>query len=148
MPAVFSHARTPDFAKPHLNFVGDDRSENQIFAAQSFAFAECQRRRNEIARVTRVGLPIDVVVIHRANHVAIHECRVDRIGLEAGHECGGFFIAAAHRAMMLEQDLGVVLLASTQRAADGIEPEQFRSLNRFGREMFVFQATSPFGDDV
>ena len=98
--------------------------------------------------MARVGFPIDVVVIHRANHVAIHECCVDRVGLEAGDECGGFSIAAAHRAMMLEQDLGVVLLASTQRAADGIEPEQFRSLNRFGREMLVFQAASPFGDDV
>jgi len=41
---------------------------------------------------------------------------------------------------MLEQDLGVFLLASTQGAADGIEPEQFRGLNRFGREMLVFQA--------
>ena len=51
-------------------------------------------------------------------------------------------------AMMLEQDLGVFLLASTQRAADGIEPEQFRGLNRFGREMLVFQRASPFGDDV
>ena len=50
--------------------------------------------------------------------------------------------------MMLEQDLGVFLLASTQRAADGIEPEQFRSLNRFGREMLVFQRASPFRDDV
>ena len=89
--------------------------------------------------------------------MAIHECCVDRVGLEAGDECGGFSVAAlatgrvrrgGHRAMMLEQDLGVVLLASTQRAADGIEPEQFRSLNRFGREMLVFQAASPFGDDV
>jgi hypothetical protein len=50
--------------------------------------------------------------------------------------------------MMLEQDLGVFLLASAQRAANGIEPEQFRGLNSFGREMLVFQAASPFGDDV
>ena len=98
--------------------------------------------------MTRVGFPIDIVVIHRANHVAIHECCVDRVGLEAGDECGRFSIAAAHGAMMLEQDLSVFLLASTQRAADRIEPEQFRSLNRFGREMLVFQAASPFGNDV
>ena len=53
-----------------------------------------------------------------------------------------------HGAMMLEQDLGVFLLASTQGAADGIEPEQFRSLNRFGREMLVFQRAGPLCDDV
>ena len=45
--------------------------------------------------------------------------------------------------MMLEQDLGVFLLAAAQRAADGIEPEQFRRLNRLGREMLVFQARKP-----
>ncbi len=28
MPAVFANSRAPDFAKPHLNFVGDDRAEN------------------------------------------------------------------------------------------------------------------------
>ena len=50
--------------------------------------------------------------------------------------------------MMFEQDLGVVLLASTQRAADGIEPEQFRGLNRLGRKMFVFQRASPFANCV
>ena len=59
-----------------------------------------------------------------------------------------FPFAAAHRAMMLEQNLGVFLLASAQRAANGIEPEQFRGLNRFGREMLVFQRASPFRDDV
>ncbi len=80
--------------------------------------------------------------------MAIHECCVDRVSFEAGNERSGLSIAAAHSAMMLEQNLGVVLLASTQRAADGVEPEQFRSLNRFGREMLVFEAASPFGDDV
>lgn len=50
--------------------------------------------------------------------------------------------------MMLEQDPGVFLLAPTHGAADGIEPEEFRSLNRFRREMLVFQRASPFGDDV
>ena len=96
MPAVFANARPPDFAKPHLDFVGDDRRENQIFAAQSFAFAERQRRGDEIARVTRIGLPINVVVIHRADHVAIQKCRIDRVGFESGNKCGGFSIAAAH----------------------------------------------------
>ena len=86
MPAVFAHARPPDFAKAHFDFVGDDRGENQIFAAQTFAFTERQRRSDEIARMTRIGLPIDVVVIHRADHVAVEKRRIDRIGLEAGDE--------------------------------------------------------------
>ena len=28
MPPIFANSRAPDFAKPHLNFVGDDRGEN------------------------------------------------------------------------------------------------------------------------
>ena len=97
--------------------------------------------------MTRVGLPIDVVVIHRADHVAVQKCGVDRVGFEAGNECGGFSVTALATGhplrMMLEQDLRIVLLAPAQRAADGIEPEQFRRLNRLGREMFVFQARKP-----
>jgi hypothetical protein len=49
---------------------------------------------------------------------------------------------------MLEQNLRVVLLAAAQRAADGIEPEQFRRLNCLRREVLVFQGASPFRDGL
>ena len=45
--------------------------------------------------MTRICFPINVVVIHRADHVAIQKRRIDRIGLEAGDECGGAFPLAA-----------------------------------------------------
>ncbi len=45
MPAVFAHARPADFAKTHFDFVGDDRGENQILAAQAFAFAQAPAAR-------------------------------------------------------------------------------------------------------
>ena len=38
-------------------------------------------------------------------------------------------IAAGHRAMVLEQNPGVILLTAAECAADGVEPEQFRCLN-------------------
>ena len=59
-----------------------------------------------------------------------------------------FAVATAHRAIMLQQNLGVILLAAAQRAADGIEPEQFRGLNRLWRKMLVLQGASPFRDCV
>ena len=37
MPAVFAHARHADLAKPHLDFIRDDRREDQIFAAEAFS---------------------------------------------------------------------------------------------------------------
>src|SRR5438876_11724218 len=94
MPAVFTHARSSDFTETHFNFVRDDRAENQIFAAQSFAFTQCERRSDEIAWMTRIGFPIDVVVIHRADHVPIQKRGIDRISLEAGNKYGRFTIAA------------------------------------------------------
>ena len=149
MPAVFAHAWPADFAKPHFDFVGDDRRENQILAAQTFAFTECQRRGDEIARVAGIGFPVNVVVIHRADHVTIDERCVDRICLEAGNKCGGRLaiaaarstitfvchsersrgisgipsVVAAHPAIMFQQNSGVFLLTAAKGAADGIEPE-------------------------
>ncbi len=38
MPAVLAHTRPSNFAKAHFDFVGDDGRENQIFAAEPFAF--------------------------------------------------------------------------------------------------------------
>jgi hypothetical protein len=123
MPSIFAHPWPADFAKTHLNFVGNDRGENQIFAAEPLAFTECQRRGDEIARVTRIGLPINVVVIHRPDHVAIQKRRIDRISFEAGNKCRGVAIAAGHRAIMLQQNPRIILLASAKGAADGIEPK-------------------------
>jgi hypothetical protein len=104
--------------------------------------------------------------------MSVHERGVDWVRLESRNECGGFPVAAArgavmltchsersrgisgirsciaHRTMMLQQYFRVLLLAATQRAADGIEPEQFGRLNRLGREMFVFERASPVGNVV
>ena len=125
MPAVFAHTRTSDFAQTYFDFVSDDGGENQILAAQTLAFTERQRRGDEIARMTRVGFPIDVVVIHGPDHVAIQKCGIHWVGLEPGNERGGFAPACgtAHRAIVFEQDLRILLLAPTQSAADGIEPK-------------------------
>jgi hypothetical protein len=123
MPAVFTDARPAHFAETHLNFVGDDRGENQILTAQTLAFAQGQRSGDQIARMTGIGLPINVVVIHRADHVAVQKRRIHRIGLETGDERGGASVAAAHRAVVLQQNLGVILLTAPERAANGIEPE-------------------------
>ena len=106
-----------------IHFVGDDGGENQFFATQALALAQRQRCGDEIARMARIGFPINIVVIHRANHVAVEKGRIHRIGLEPGHKRSGFAIPAAHRAVVLEQNLGIILLAPTKRAADGVEPK-------------------------
>jgi hypothetical protein len=70
MPSILAHARSTNFAKTHFDLIRNDGGENKIFTAETFAFAKRQRRGDKIAWVTRIGFLIDVVVIHRPNHVA------------------------------------------------------------------------------
>ena len=49
---------------------------------------------------------------------------------------------------MLEQNLCVILLAATQRTADGVEPEQLRGLDRLRGQVLVLQGASPVRDRV
>jgi hypothetical protein len=73
--------------------------------------------------MTRVGFPIDVVVIHRPDHVSVEKRRIDRIGFESRDKRRRFGISAAHRAIMLQQNFGIILLTAAKGAADGIEPK-------------------------
>src|SRR5438132_13352489 len=81
-----------------------------------------------------VLFPIDVVVIHAANHQCIGKRGRDWINL---------FSRADHRRWPatrdfidhLERDLDVVLLISAKRAADGIEEKTFRLVHGILREM-------------
>src|SRR5438876_6077033 len=123
MPTVLTHARSPDFTKTHFNLIGNDGGENQIFAAQSFAFTERERRSDEIARMTRIRFPIDVVVIHGANHVTIWKCCIDGVRFEAGHKRRRFAVTTANRAVMFQQNFRVLLLTATERTAYRVEPK-------------------------
>src|SRR5438132_14371039 len=129
MPSIFAHARSAHFAQTHLDFVSDDGGENQILATETLGFTQCEGRSDEITWMTWIGFPIDVVIIHRANHVAIEKRRIDWISLEARHECSGSAFSPAlarrggHRTVMLQQNSGVILLTTAERATNGIEPK-------------------------
>jgi len=47
---------------------------------------------------------------------------------------------------MLEQNLGVILLTASKSATDGVEPKQFRRLNRRWGKMLIFERACPLGD--
>src|SRR4029453_16209798 len=98
--------------------------------------------------MTRIRFPEDVVIIHGPDHVTIYERCIDRICLEAGNKCSGLAVTAAHGAMMLKQNLRVLLLVSTLSATNGIEPEQFCFLDGLRRNVFVFQSARPLSDGV
>src|SRR5438105_13097262 len=87
--------------------------------------------------MTWIRFPINVVVIHRADHVSVQKRHIDRIGLEPGHErsraapaCG----TAAHGAIVLQQNFRVILLAATESATDGVERDKFCRLDLLWRK--------------
>ena len=82
MPTVFANAWQSKFTKSHFDFVCDDRRENKFSPAESVCLAQCKWRSDEITWMAGVGLPIDVVVIHRADHVSVEEGRIHGIRLE------------------------------------------------------------------
>ena len=80
-----------------------------------------------------IGFPVNVVVIHGADHVTIQKRRIDWIGLEARHERRGSAFPTAlangrvrrggHCAIMLQQNLCIILLTAAECAADRIKPK-------------------------
>src|SRR5436190_16279038 len=88
-----------------------------------------------------VLFPIDIVVIHAADHQCIGKRGRDWINL---------FSPADHRRWPatrdfidhLERDLDVVLLISAKRAADGIEEKTFPLVHGILREMVELEAAA------
>src|SRR6185295_7973696 len=101
--------------------------------------------------MARVGLPVDVVVVHRADHVIVQERGIDWIRLETSDETGAgaaALLAPDHLAMVREEDVGILLLRTAEAAAHRVEPEQLRFLDRRGGEVLVLESAGPFGKRV
>ena len=73
--------------------------------------------------MTWIRLPINVIVIHRTNHVTIDKGGIYGISFETGDECCRITFSTPHHTVMLEQNLRIILLTAAKRAADGIKPE-------------------------
>ena len=73
--------------------------------------------------MTGIGFPINVVVVHGPNHVAVQKRRIDRVSLERRHERRGAAGTTTHRPIVLEQNFRVILLTPAKRAANGIKPK-------------------------
>ena len=88
MPAALANARECRFAEPHLEFVAEHQADDQFAAVAAGALAAGHRRRKDVRRMRRVLLPVNVVVVHAADHQRVGQRRRDRIHLLARADDG------------------------------------------------------------
>ncbi len=142
MPAAFANARESRLAEAHLEFMSQDEPDDQLLAIAFRALAAGQRRRKNVRRMRRVLLPVNVVVVHAADHQSIGQRSRDRVDAFAGTDHGRRTVSGDF-VEHLERDLHVVLLISAQRTAHGIQQKAFGLVHRFLRELRIGQAGSP-----
>ena len=142
MPATLANPRECRFAESHLKFVPKDQSYDQFAAIAFCAFTAGERRGKDVRWMRWILLPINIVVIHTADHQRVGKRGRDRINLlsRADH---GRWSAACDLVQHLERNFDIVLLISTKRAADGIEEETFRLEHRILREMAEIERSRP-----
>ena len=142
MPAALANPWERRFAQPHLELMPEHEPDNQLLAVALGALAAGHRGRENIRRMRRILLPINVVVIHAADHERIRQRRRDRINPLA---CANYRCRSAARDLPqhFERDDYVMLLISAERAADRIEQVPLCLIHGFRREPLVLQSRCP-----
>src|ERR1039458_4374565 len=118
MPSPLTNARKRRLTKAHLELVTQDQADNQFLAAASGPLATRQRRRKNVRRMRGVLFPINVVVIHTADHQRVSQRGGDRIDSCAGANYCGRALSGDF-AENFQSDLHVMLLVAAKGAADG-----------------------------
>ena len=80
MPAAFADPWERHLAEPTLEFMSEHQANDEFTAIRTAAFASSNRGRENVRRVRRVLLPVDVVVILAADHQRIRQRR--RYGID------------------------------------------------------------------
>src|SRR5579862_5517080 len=79
MPAALANPGERGLAEAHFEFVAKNKADDEFAAVALRALAAGQSDRENVGRMRRILLPVDVVVIHAADHQRVGEGRRDRI---------------------------------------------------------------------
>src|SRR5579862_1353391 len=131
MPSALANSGEGGFAEAHFKFMAEHQTDDEFFPTALSALATCDRGRKDIGRVRGILLPINVVVIHAADHQRVRKrCRnwvKPAPGADQRRAAGsGDFVENP------ERNLHIVLLVAAEGAAHGIEEESFGLINRLG----------------
>ena len=142
MPAAFANAGKGRLAEAHLEFMPQDEPDDQFLATALRALAAGQRRGKNIGGMRRVLLPVNVVVVHAADHQSIGQRSRNWIDALACANHGRRAVSG-NFVEHLERNLHIVLLVSAQRTAHGIQQKAFGLVHRFLRELLDRSGRQP-----
>jgi hypothetical protein len=136
VPPPLSDAGKGGFTEAHLELVAQDDTEDEVLPIPPGTLATRDGRGDDVRRVRGVLLPVDVVVVHHADHQRVRERCRDRIDARS---------AAQNRRRpfsrdlieQVERDLDILLLVSAKSAAQRIEQVPFRLVDRLLAQVFV-----------
>src|SRR5437660_11413766 len=89
MPAPFANSRKSRLAETHLEFMAEDETDDQLFSIAFGAFATGQGRRKNIRGMRWVLLPVNVVVLHAADHQGVGQGGGNGVNVLASADDGG-----------------------------------------------------------
>ncbi len=89
VPADLADAREAHLAQPLLELVGQSDPDQKIAARPAGALGGGHGGRDDVRRVRRILLPVDVVVVHHPDHERVEQRCRHGIPAFAGHQYGG-----------------------------------------------------------
>jgi hypothetical protein len=144
MPTTFADARKACFAEAHLKFMAQNKAYDQFLTIAPGALTRGHCRRKNIGGVRRILLPVDVVVIHAADHQCVGQRRGDGIDLLS---CANDGRRAASRDFVedFERDLYIMLLVAAEGAANRVQQVTLGFVNGVFRDVLEPESRSPTG---
>ena len=142
MPAALANARESRLAQAHLELVAEHQADDQLAAIAPRALAGGDRSRKDVGGMRRILLPVNVVVIHAADHQRVGQRRRDRIHLLAAADHGRL-ARSGDLVQHLERDCYIVLLISAECTADAVQQKALGLIDRLGGKLLELQACCP-----
>ena len=142
VPAPLANSRERRLAQPHLELMPQHQADNQLAPVAAGALAAGHRRRKDVRRMRRVLLPVDVVVVHAADHQRIGQRRGDRVH-RLSRANDRRLARPGNLVQHFQRDDHVVLLIAAQRASHAVEQKALRLVNRVLGKVFELQSRRP-----
>jgi len=117
VPSALADAGECGLTQAHLEFVPKYKTDDQFSRIAAGAFAARQRCRKDVGGMGWILLPIDVVVIHAADHQRICQGRRDRVNMLAGADYCRRPVSC-NFVENCKRDLHIVLQVAPERAPE------------------------------